>query len=320
MTRTEPQALTFQHGIVHANGMDLFYEQFGIATDPAVLLLMGNSAPGLVWPDAFCSRLTFFGFRVIRFDQRDTGLSTYVDFASAPYTLDDLMNDAFALLNGLDIQRLRLAGLSQGGVLAYRMALKQPARVLSLAVLVLSADLRPKNDAFAGKPIREGELPRPSAEYVAAVRALNATPPLTQEDVATRFVDNFRLAKGTRSPFDEDAWRALGQAVAAVPRRRRDRLMPTMANNSNHARAQQASPTLLATELATLAQPVLIVHGGGDPIFPVAHARWAAAVLPNARLHIIEDMGHALDPAFFAPIVDALTSFWTNDVAASLSQ
>ena len=302
--------LSSQQGFIHANRMELFYERLGRTTDPPVLLLMGNSLPGFGWPDVFCHRLASSGFCVIRFDQRDTGLSTYIDFDTAPYTLDDLMNDAFALLDSLGIERVHLAGLSQGGVVAYGMALKQPARVLSLATLMSSTDLRPKNDAFAGAPVREGELPRPSAEFVVQALALNATPPATPEDVATQFVENFRLAKGPRSPFDEQAWRALGQRVAAVPSLRRDRLTAAMATNGNHTRAQKASPTLQRNEIAALKQPVLIVHGGGDPIFPVAHARWASAIIPNAKLLVIEDMGHAFDPAFFTPIADALTSFW----------
>ena len=294
---------------IDANGVRLFCEVFGGADDPLMLLVMGNSAPGLVWPDEFCELLARAGFRVVRFDQRDTGLSTFVDFDAAPYTLNDLVDDAFALMAGIGALRAHVVGLSQGGVIAYRMALAQPARVSSLAILMASHDLRPKNDAFADAAGRLGELPRPSPEYVLKVIALNAEPPKDEREVARRFVENFRLAKGPRSPFDEVAWQALGRAFAALPSLRDDRLTPTMANNSNHALAQKGTKALTNADLASIRMPVLLIHGSDDPIFPVEHARAAEKALPRANLQVIECMGHALDPAFYEPIVDALRDF-----------
>ncbi|MFM0335474.1 alpha/beta fold hydrolase [Paraburkholderia fungorum] len=302
--------------MIHANDVDLFYEEFGNECDPAVLLVMGNSAPGLVWPDAFCELIASSGFRVVRFDQRDTGLSTYVDFSRAPYTLDDLVCDAFEVLNELGVKRAHIVGLSQGGVLAYRMSLKMPQRLASLVILMSSADLRPKNDAFSGAPVRAGELPRPSAEYVAQVIALNANAPRDASEVANRFVENFRLAKGPRSPFVEDAWQALGRAFAERPLLRQDGLTPAMANNSNHALAQKATPELSAAQLASIATPTLIVHGSDDPIFPVDHAHWAAATIPGSTLRVIDGMGHALDPSFFRAVVATLTEFYKGSALA----
>jgi pimeloyl-ACP methyl ester carboxylesterase len=83
-----------------------------------------------------------------------------------------------------------------------------------------------------------------------------------------------------------------------------------MANNSNHSRAQVLSSQLRPADLARIQNPVLIVHGSDDPIFPVEHAYWAAAHIPYAGLLILEKMGHALDTAFFTPINEALTGFW----------
>jgi pimeloyl-ACP methyl ester carboxylesterase len=181
--------------------------------------------------------------RVVRFDQRDTGLSTYLDFSRAPYALDDIVRDAFGILDGINVKRAHVVGLSQGGVLAYRMSLKMPQRLASLVILMSSVDLRPKNDAFSGAPVRAGELPRPSPKDIAEVIALNAKAPRDTSEVASRFVENFRLAKGERSPFDEHAWQALGRAVAKRQLLRQDGLTPAMANNSNHALAQKATPS-----------------------------------------------------------------------------
>jgi pimeloyl-ACP methyl ester carboxylesterase len=293
-----------------ANGQTLAYDVFGQAGAPPVLLIMGNSAPGLVWPDRFCASLAGVGYRVIRFDQRDSGLSTYVDFERQPYTLADLADDAFGLLDALGIEAAHIVGLSQGGGVAYRMALRAPQRVLSLSVIMSSNDMGPKNDAFTGAPPKPDELPRPSPDYVAQVIALNATPANGVEAGARRFADNFRLAKGPASPFDEAAWQALGRAFAERPLQRADGLTAVIANNSNNTRAQMATPPLTQADLQALQPPVLLIHGGGDPIFPIAHARWAARVIPGAKLVEIDTMGHALDPAFFEPITEALTGFW----------
>ena len=294
---------------VTTHGIELFVETFGRPEDPALLLLMGNSAPGLMWPDAFCAMLAEGGLRVIRFDQRDTGLSTYLDFDATPYDLDDLGRDALGLLDALGVGRCHVAGLSQGGFLAYRLALQAPERLASLTALMSSPDLRPKNDAFAGAPPRPGELPRPAAAYVAAVIAANAERPADDEGVARQLVENFRLAKGPASPFDEAFWLELGRAMAAVPSRRRDGARARVANHGNHARAQAATPPFSAEDLGRITTPALVLHGGNDPIFPPAHAEWAAAALPDARLRVIPEMGHALDPAFFAPVAAAMLGF-----------
>ncbi|SAK77271.1 Alpha/beta hydrolase [Caballeronia pedi] len=291
----------------------LFYEAFGDREAPPVLLVMGNSAPGLVWPDAFCNLLSSTGLFVVRFDARDTGLSTYIDFSTSPYTLDDLAADAFAVLDGIGIAKAHVVGLSQGGVVGYRMALSKPERVTTLCTIMSSPDMRPKNDAFAGAPERPGELPRPAAGYVANVIALNAHAPTSVGEVATRFIENFRLAAGPRSPFDESAWQKLGQAFAERPLLRSDGLQPTLANNSNHALAQKATAALTAEQLGSIGLPMLIIQGSDDPIFPVEHGRWVAAATRHATLRVVERMGHALDPAFFDPIVRELCRFYFGE-------
>ena len=249
---------------------------------------------------------------MIRFDQRDTGLSSYVDFTSAPYTLDDLVDDALALLEALGISKAHVVGLSQGGVLAYRMALRASERLSALTVIMSSAVLGPKNDAFKGVPERAGELPRPARSYVEAVIALNSSVGASDDAAALNFVENFRLAKGPLSPFDETDWLRMGLAVANLPRLRTDQLTAKMANNSNHSLAHMAAPALTACDLQALNLPVQIIHGGQDPIFPVAHANWAADKIVRSELTVIEPMGHALDRAFFDEVITAMIEFWSR--------
>jgi pimeloyl-ACP methyl ester carboxylesterase len=299
-------------GCVAVGAVDLAFDQFGRDGDPAILLLMGNSAPGLVWPDRFCALLAEARFRVIRFDQRDTGLSSQVDFTRSPYSLHDLVDDAVGLLDRLGLATAHMVGLSQGGVLALLAALRHPARVGHIATIMSSPDLGPKNDAFTGRPEIPGELPRPAPDYVRAVIALNSAAETSDAAVAERFMENFRLAAGGRSPFDEPFWRSLGHAVAT----RRHGPHAAMANHSNHAKAQMATPPLAADDLARVKQRCLVLHGDMDPIFPLAHAVWAASRLPHAELAVIPDMGHALDPSFFAPVAARLVSFLTEGRAA----
>lgn len=298
-----------QSFMIQANGLSIHVETFGDPDDPSILLVMGNSAPGLLWPDAFCSRLAGRGFHVIRFDQRDTGLSSYIDYDAAPYDLTDLSRDTIAVLDGLGVAKAHVVGMSQGGVLACLIARDHSERVSSLTMLMSSVDLGPKNAAFSGQAPQPGTLSRPAPDYVAAVIALNAAAPQTEAETARQFVENFRLAKGPDSPFDEDTWQALGREVAAISRLRSDRLSARMANNSNHRKAQMATPPLTADDLAAIRVPALILHGTADPIFPPDHADWSAAHIPSARLRFIPKMGHAIDPAFFAPITDELVKF-----------
>ncbi|MFC3182263.1 alpha/beta fold hydrolase [Cypionkella sinensis] len=297
---------------VPCGDLTLHVETFGQADRPAVLLIMGNSAPGLVWPDAFCAGLAETGFRVIRFDQRDTGLSSHVDYESAPYDLADLAAEGLAVLDALAIQHAHVVGLSQGGSVACRIALAAPGRVASLALLMSSLRLGPKNRAFAGLDPEPGALPQPAAAYVAEVIALNAVAPQGAADIARSFVENFRLAKGPASPFDEAFWADLGAQVAAIPEQRGDGQVARMANSSNHRKAQMATAELTEAELEAIGIPTLVLHGDGDPIFPMAHADWTARALGAARVEVIADMGHALDPAFFAPILSRLTAHFAT--------
>lgn len=294
-------------GTAHVNGLELAYETFGHDGHPAVLLLMGNSAPGVVWPDHFCTTLAQCGYFVIRYDQRDTGLSSYLNFEDQPYTLHDLVDDAFRLLDELEIAIAHFVGLSQGGNIAYLAGLSKPSRVASITSLMSSPDLRPKNDAFIGRAPIDRQLSRPSPDYVRAVIALNHTPAESEEAVAIRFMENFRLAAGPTSPFDEAFWLRMGRAVAG-----RTRTGAMVANYSNHSKAQIATAPLTAANLSQVGQPCLIMHGEMDPIFPPEHAKWAASNLKNGQLYLVPKMGHALDPAFIEALVLRLAEFLTS--------
>lgn len=288
------------------NGVELWCETFGDPAAPPVLLMMGNSCPGLMWPDAFCHALAEVGLRVIRFDQRDTGYSTYFDFETTPYNLHDMAADVLALLDALGLESAHLVGLSQGATLGYMLSRSHPQRVRSLTTLMGSPDMSAKNDAFAGKDTSAAPLPPPTPEFVAGVIALNAAPPANDAEAVAQLVGNFRLAAGPASAFDEAFWHDLMTRMVAQRNTRPDGEVAEVANHGNHSRAQSATRPVTFEELTQITVPTLVIHGTGDPIFPPAHAQAVVAAVPDARLLLVPTMGHALDPAYFDVITRAI--------------
>jgi len=136
----------------HANGIELDYDTFGSPADPALLLIQGFSVQKIAWDDEFCQLLARRGFFVIRFDNRDVGLSTKIedapfpdiaaafagDASSAPYSLDDMADDAAGLLDALDVSSADVVGASMGGYIAQCLVLRHPEKVRSLCSIMSS--------------------------------------------------------------------------------------------------------------------------------------------------------------------------------------
>ncbi len=272
-------------GKVPANGIDVWFESFGNPSDPAVLLVMGGNAQATLWRPAFFEPLVVAGYRVVRFDNRDIGYSTWVDFGKQPYTIETLAADALALMDALEIERAHLIGASMGGMISQRIAIDAPARVRSLTS-IMSSPSGPDDP----------ELPGMSEELEAVIaRTMSGgfADPM-EAQLAT-----WRLLCGSRCGFDEAWWRrevqswfdrawnphcAHGMAVAASPSRREG--------------------------LARVTAPTLVIHGDEDPILPLAHGEATAAAIPEARLVVLQGIGHeipegALDE-FLQPILGHL--------------
>lgn len=126
--------------IIEANGITIWTESFGDPTDAPLLLIMGATAQGIYWPDDFCQALVEQSRFVIRYDNRDTGQSTCFDFATNPYTLDDLAADAIAVLDAYGIEQADIAGASMGGMITQTLMIQAPERVRS-ATLIMSSPL-----------------------------------------------------------------------------------------------------------------------------------------------------------------------------------
>ncbi|HXJ19275.1 MAG TPA: alpha/beta hydrolase [Polyangia bacterium] len=269
----------------------------GEATRPALLLLMGTAAPLTMWDDGLCAALAGRGFRVIRFDYRDTGRSSRIDapmppsiaemmqgFAggtlSPPYRLEDLADDAIGLLDALGIRQAHLLGLSQGGGVAQLTGARFPERVTGMTLVATST---------AGR-----DVPPPRPETMSVL--MSALPTDRQSFVEWNVLMYTRT--GSTNPPPDVAW----------IRRRAERTWDHGWDRAGFLRHLLA--VIAATDrtplLARLGMPVTVVQGEADPIFSVVAARQVADAVQGARLRVIPGMGHDLSPPFWQAIIDSI--------------
>ncbi|MET0417987.1 MAG: alpha/beta hydrolase [Actinoplanes sp.] len=268
---------------VPSGPLRIWTQRIGDPGLPAVLMVMGSAAQGVSCPDALVNRLVQRGVQVIRYDHRDTGRSSVVDFDAQPYTISDMARDSLAVLDGYGLDSAHVAGASLGGIIAQWLGVHAPDRVRSLTVM--SSSLMGHDPsvswarARAGQPADPDDLPPPSPAFLAHAAA--GPPPGVESDVAL-----FRIFTGPVRPFDEAAARAMLELALS---RATD---PAAA--ANHHRAVWLDDPGLKAPLSSITAPVSIVHGDQDPVYPLAHGEALAAAIPGATLHVVAGMGHAL--------------------------
>ncbi len=272
-------------GIITTNGVELWTEDFGPRHDRAAVLISGADSPGSRWDLALVEGLTAAGHRVVRFDNRDCGLSTKID-PDTLYDLNDMARDVVGLLDALGVRAAHFAGRSMGGMIAQLLALDHRPRVLSLSLLITSPGLG------------DERLSSPDDGFVEkmAMRHL-APPPRTRDAKIQYLMDLFALFAGSAFAFEEDRLRAA--SAAEVDR--------SWYPETGHGHAAWSVPSRL-DRLGAIDVPVLSVHGTLDPVVPPDHAQALVDNIAGARLHLIEGMGHET-PA-------ALTPFLLNEMLA----
>ena len=264
---------------VSANGIEIEYETFGDPKAQPMLLIGGLGSQLLSWDEDFCALLAGHGFHVIRFDNRDSGLSTWVDDA---YTLDDMAADAAGLLDALGISAAHVVGASMGGFIAQLVALNHPDRVLTLTSIMSG----PNGDDQV-QPTTEGS------------GVLMAPAPDTREERIAMGVWARQALLGPADPFDEPHERA--RVTRAVDR-------------AYHPAGfgRQLGAVLVARgrleRLGSVSVPTLVIHGDADILVPVENGRRVAAAVPGARLMEIEGMGHDLPRRVWSQVADAIAS------------
>jgi pimeloyl-ACP methyl ester carboxylesterase len=274
---------------VQANGLALEVEDSGPRNGPPVLLVMGLGMQLIAWPEEFVQALADAGYRVLRFDNRDIGLSAHLDHlptpnvlweslklrlglpVRAPYRLHDMAVDGIALLDALRIEQAHVVGASMGGMVAQRMALAAPRRVRTLTSIMSSSGAR--------------RLPGPTPKVQ---RALLGRPRDHSEGaIVEHAVRLFQLIGSPGFPLPEPELR---QRVQAALRRSYH-----PAGSVRQLVAIVADATR-AHELSQLAVPTLVLHGEDDPLVPLACGRDTARRIPGARLVTVPGMGHDLPP------------------------
>ncbi|MEU1551791.1 alpha/beta fold hydrolase [Streptomyces scabiei] len=287
--------------IVPVDGIEVWAEEFGAPEHPAVLLVMGAQAQGVQWNDGIVRRLVDGGRRVIRYDHRDTGRSSVVDFDVRPYTVADMASDALAVLDAFGVEKAHLVGASLGGIIAQRIAVTDPGRVLTLTSLSsqpLGTDTAAAvGRALAGQPPMPGELPPPSAELLAVLATTLPDPEAGPDRYLAARLPLWRVLHGSVLPFDEEEYR---RTERRVYERARD-----LAAGFHHTLAGAAGGDD-TTALACVTAPTLVLHGTEDPMFPPAHGEATAAAIPGARLVVVEGLGHTLPVALDARLAEEI--------------
>lgn len=271
--------------VVEHQDVKLTTEAFGDRNDPAVLLIMGATASMLGWPDAFCASLAGCGFHVIRFDHRDTGQSTTVPPGEATYTVEDLADDAIAILDAYRIDKAHLVGMSLGGYLAQMLAVAHPGRIASLTLI-------------ASEPLGwdGAALPHISQVFLDHFGTLASLDWSDREAVTDFLIKSERLCAGTAVPFDEDGERARVERVMS-----RTDSLPSMFNHGALSTREQWTG-----RFRDIRCPVLVIHGSEDPILPVENGRAIAQGMADASLLILAGVGHEIPSSKIPEIVDQI--------------
>jgi pimeloyl-ACP methyl ester carboxylesterase len=289
------------HGYVHTNGLDLAYDEFGESSDPVILLVMGLGTQMIAWPEEFCLGLAARGYRVIRFDNRDIGLSSKMHDAprpsllktaamsrlklpvKVPYRLHDMADDAIGLLDALDIKSAHVVGASMGGMIAQLMAGYHPYRVLSLTSIMSTSGCPSLPGAHRKVGLHMARRPSKTdleslLEYGVRTWRLIGSPAYQPTDDALRE----KITLSYKRSYYPDGYR---RQMAAI-----------MASGDRVA--------ILKKVLA----PTLVIHGQEDPLVPVAGGIDTARHVRGARLELIEGMGHDLPQPLLERFVELIGS------------
>ena len=286
----------------HNADIVIAYETFGPPEGVPLLLISGTGAQMLIWPEDFCAALAGRGFQAARFDNRDTGLSTHLTGtpapgwlktmfrpSTAPYRLEDMAEDALAVMDALGWQSAHVAGASMGGMIAQALAIKHPARVRTLTSIMSTPSAR-----IATMPT------------ITAMRALarTARTPVTHPDQAGE------QAVALKRVIGSPGYRPDEPAVRDIGRRSFER-HPGAGQDNLRQRAAIIASGDRRNALAGLRIPALVIHGQQDPVIRPKGGRATAAAIPGAKLVTYPGMGHDLPRALWPSILDEIHTLTT---------
>jgi pimeloyl-ACP methyl ester carboxylesterase len=281
--------------IAKVGELELCFETFGRPSDPPLILIAGLGAQMILWEDDFCAQLAARDLWVVRFDNRDIGKSTQIDWKppadagaavagrqkgeriAAPYRLKDMAADAVGLMDALGIARAHVVGASMGGMIAQEVAIHWPERVRSLTSIM----------STTGDP----RLPPPTPEVM---QVFTRPPPQTPSEYVEANVAAWLIFRGAGYPEDEKRDRARAERAAKRgfnPEGGQRQMLAVYASGSR----KKTLPGVVA--------PTLVIHGADDPLLPLAAGEDTAASIPGAKLVVLPRMGHALPLAVWPQII-----------------
>jgi pimeloyl-ACP methyl ester carboxylesterase len=285
MTQRAPVATTDK--VVHADGVELATQAFGDPSHPPIVLVMGSTASMLWWPEGFCRHLASRSRHVIRYDNRDTGLSTTWEPGKPGYTFADMADDVVRVMDGYGLAAAHVAGMSMGGLIAQKAALDHPERVLSLTAISTSPT-----------GIDTSHLPQTTQAYQEHAAEGANVDWSDREQVIRYIAKDMQMLAGPAHIIDEAAARTF--VASDFDRAKR------FASVTNHFIIEGGRKP--RTELRDLAMPLLVIHGSADPIFPIEHGEDFGQVVPDAKLVRLEGSGHELHESDWPQIVDAVVA------------
>ncbi|HEX7776197.1 MAG TPA: alpha/beta hydrolase [Parvibaculum sp.] len=298
---------------VKANGITIEYESFGPADRETVLLIMGLGGQLTMWPVELCNELVARGYRAIRFDNRDVGLSTKFDAAGmpdmaaifgavmagkaapAPYSLDDMAKDAVGLLDALGIKKAHIAGASMGGMIAQLVAANHPERVLSLTSIMSTTgnaalpQAKPEVMGLLMAPAPEGDVEAAIQRGIKVFQTIGSPGFPTDEKILREWFT--RDVKRSNYPV------GVARQMAAI-----------MSNGDRREKLKKVKA------------PTVVLHGADDPLVPVDGGKDTAASIAGAELRIVPGMGHDFPIALVKTFADAITAAAARAGAAKAAE
>ena len=286
-----------ESGKAPVNGIEIYYEAFGESQNPAILLIMGLDAQCIIYGENVIKPLVAAGFYVIRFDNRDIGLSTWLNdkwHRSKPYKLEDMSRDSVELLNYLQIKQAHIIGVSMGGMIAQHIAIEYPEKVISLTSIMSSG--------YALNPdvVKDIKLKLLVRSIPFLIKRFYIKNKYSDHKITVgSYVATYRFLRGNRFPFDEAYFRqvfteSIEHRKGQNPRARYQQFCAIVASGSR------------LKKLHKIQAPTLVIHGTADPLVNPKHAEIYTPLIPNSKLLMIEGMGHELPKGALEEVLPAI--------------
>ncbi len=270
--------------IVKLNHVEIFTESYGHPGDPAILLIAGATVSMLFWEENFCKKLADKGFFVIRYDNRDTGLSTSYPRGTAPYSIDDMVDDAIGVLDSYGIDKAHLVGVSLGGLISQIAVLKYPEQVATLTL-------------FATGPwgMSDPEIPEMDKSVIEFQSRADNVDWSNEDAVVSYMLEGARLMSGNKSLDEKQA-----EEMIRKDYRRANNYISMF----NHATLQGGEEYF--DKYKQIKHPVLVIHGTEDKIWPYGHAKVLNRELENSTLLTLEGTGHELHASDHQDMIEGI--------------